>query len=70
MYPAAKQHFTDLIIVTAAFSTVTIFTMLTIVTVSFYGIKMLPMKFLEKYTHVLAGGTIFLCGTGMLFLGL
>jgi nickel/cobalt transporter (NicO) family protein len=70
MYPAAKHHFTDLIIVTTAFSLVTIGTMLTIVTISFYGIKMIPMRFLEKYTHILAGGTIFLCGMGMLFLGL
>jgi len=70
MYPAAKHQFQDLIIVTTAFSLVTIGTMLTIVTISFYGIKMIPMRFLEKYTHILAGGTIFLCGIGMLFLGL
>jgi nickel/cobalt transporter (NicO) family protein len=70
MYPAAKHNYTDLVIVTTAFSLVTILTMLTIVTLSFYGIRMLQMKFLEKYTHVLAGGTIFLCGMGMLFLGL
>ena len=70
MYPAAKQQFMVLVIVTAAFSLVTILTMLTIVTISFYGIRLLPMKFLERYTHVLAGGAIFLCGMGMLFLGL
>jgi nickel/cobalt exporter len=70
MYPAAKHHYMDLIVVTSAFSLVTILTMLTIVTISFYGIKLVPMRFLEKYTHVLAGSTIFLCGMGMLFLGL
>jgi len=70
MYPAAKQHYMDLVIVTAVFSLVTIITMLTIVTISFYGIKLLPIKLFERYTHVLAGGTIFLCGMGMLFLGL
>jgi nickel/cobalt transporter (NicO) family protein len=70
MYPAAKQHYMDLIIVTTVFSLVTILTMLAIVTISYYGIKLVQMRFLEKYTHVLAGGTIFLCGIGMLFLGL
>ena len=70
MYPAAKNHPMDLIVVTTAFSLVTILTMLTIVTISFYGIKLVPMRFLEKYTQVLAGGAIFLCGMGMLFLGL
>ena len=70
MYPAAKQHFTDLVLVTTAFCLVTILTMLGIVTLSFYGIKMLPVRFLEKYIHVLAGGTILLCGLGMLVLGL
>jgi nickel/cobalt transporter (NicO) family protein len=70
MYPAAKNHYVDLVIVTTAFSLVTILTMLAIVTISLYGIRLVRIKFLEKYTHVLAGGTIFLCGMGMLFLGL
>jgi nickel/cobalt transporter (NicO) family protein len=70
MYPAAKHNYTDLVVVTATFSLVTIFTMLVIVTLSLHGIRLLQMKFLAKYTHVLAGGTIFICGVGMLFLGL
>lgn len=70
MYPAARHHFTELIIVTAAFGIVTILTMLGIVGLSYYGIKLIPVKFLEKYVHVLAGGTILLCGLGMLVLGL
>ena len=69
MYPAARHHYTDLILVTSAFSIVTILTMLSIVTLSYYGIRLVPVKFLEKYIHVLAGGTLFLCGAGMLFLG-
>jgi nickel/cobalt exporter len=70
MYPAAQSNFTELIIVTAAFSLVTILTMLSVVLIASYGIKILPMKFMEKYSHVLAGSTIFLCGLGMVFLGL
>jgi len=70
MYPAAKNNYYDLILVTIIFSTVTIFTMLSLVLVASYGLKLLPMKVMEKYSHALAGGTIFLCGMGMLFLGL
>ena len=70
MYPAAKNNYNDLILVTIIFSAVTILTMLTLVLVTSYGIKFIPMKAVEKYNHALAGGTIFLCGMGMLFLGL
>ncbi|MFH1004185.1 MAG: sulfite exporter TauE/SafE family protein [Bacteroidota bacterium] len=70
MYPAAKNNYTEMIIVTIVFSLITILTMLTVVFIALKGINLLPMKSMEKYTHVLAGGTIFLCGLGMLFLGL
>ena len=70
MYPAAKNNYTELIIVTAVFSIVTILTMLSVVLIASYGIKLLPMKTMEKYSHVMAGGTILLCGLGMVFLGL
>jgi len=70
MYPAAKNNYSDLLLVTIVFSAVTILTMLSLVLITSYGIKLIPMKAMEKYNHALAGGTIFLCGTGMLFLGL
>jgi nickel/cobalt exporter len=70
MYPAAKHNWSELIIVTGTFSLITILTMLTIVLIASFGIKLLPMKILEKYSHVMAGGTILLCGLGMVFLGL
>ncbi|MEI6900344.1 MAG: sulfite exporter TauE/SafE family protein [Bacteroidota bacterium] len=70
MYPVAKHNFGELALVTLAFSLVTIATMVSIVIIASYGIKILPVKMIEKYSHVLAGGTIFLCGLGMLFLGL
>jgi len=34
------------------------------------GLKVLPMKFLERYMHAVAGFTILACGLGMVFLGL
>jgi len=70
MYPAAKHNYKELILVTVIFSIVTITTMLTLVLLTSFGIKLLPMKAMEKYSHALAGGTIFLCGLGMLFMGL
>jgi nickel/cobalt exporter len=70
MYPAAKNNFGELALVTIIFSTVTILTMLSLVLITSYGIKLLPVKAMEKYSHALAGGTILLCGLGMLFFGL
>jgi nickel/cobalt transporter (NicO) family protein len=70
MYPAAKHNYSQLIFVTFIFSIITIATMITLVTAASYGFKFLPMKKMERYSHALAGGTIFLCGLGMLFLGL
>jgi nickel/cobalt transporter (NicO) family protein len=70
MYPAAKNDYRSLLLVTIIFSVVTILTMLSLVLITSYGIKLIPLKAMEKYNHALAGGTIFLCGIGMLFLGL
>lgn len=70
MYPAAKHDYSALLLVTVIFSAVTILTMLSLVLITSYGIKFFPMKAAEKFSHALAGGTIFLCGMGMLFLGL
>jgi len=70
MYPAAKHNYLELAVVTGVFSLITILTMLTIVLIASFGIKLLPMKMMEKYSHVMAGSTILLCGMGMVFLGL
>ena len=70
MYPAAQGSSFGLIFITAIFGAVTILTMLGIVLVSSFGISFLPIGKLEKYTHVIAGMTIFLCGASIQFLGL
>lgn len=70
IYPAARHSTAGLIMVTAAFGSVTILTMLGIVLVSSFGINLLPMGKLERYSHALAGGTILLCGVAIQFLGL
>ncbi len=70
MYPAAKNNWFDLSVVTGVFAVVTIGTMLIIVLVSLSGLAVLPTKHLERYTHLMAGGAICLCGFAIKFLGL
>lgn len=70
MYPAAKASFWGLLMVTAIFGGATILTMIAIVTISMWGINLVPMKKVEVYTHALAGGSIGLCGMAIQFLGL
>jgi sulfite exporter TauE/SafE len=70
MYPALNNNISGVILVTAIFTMVTLVTMLGIVLISFYGIDLLPYKRLERYTHAIAGLTLFLCGFGIQFLGL
>jgi hypothetical protein len=44
--------------------------MLGVVSLSSFGMSRLRLGTLERYTHALAGTTIFLCGVGIQFLGL
>lgn len=70
MFPAAKQSTSGVIVVATVFSVTTILTMITMVLLPLFGLKMLPMKFLERYMHAVAGFTIFICGIGIEFMGL
>ena len=70
MYPAAKSSYFDLTVVTLVFAVVTISTMLMIVLVSTFGINLLPMEKMERYSHALAGAAILLSGLAIQFLGL
>lgn len=70
MYPAAKASLTGLVIVSVIFSGVTIVTMISVVIISSFGLNFIPLRRLERYTHVIAGAVIFLSGMGIQFLGL
>lgn len=70
MYPAAKSSVFGLVLVTAIFGVTTIATMVTVVLIATFGINLLPVARLERYTHALAGATICLCGLAIQFLGL
>jgi nickel/cobalt transporter (NicO) family protein len=70
LYPAARNNLTDIILVTLAFTIATVGTMVTVVSFAAYGIRFLPRISMDRYVHAIAGGTIFLCGIGIKFLGL
>jgi len=70
MYPALNNDISGVILVSAIFTLLTLVTMLGIIIMSIYGIDLLPYKRLGKYTHAVAGLTIFLCGLTIQFLGL
>jgi sulfite exporter TauE/SafE len=70
MYPAAKSSLLDLAWVAAVFAGITVGTMLAIVLMATKGISFIPFEKMERYTHPIAGATIFLSGLGIVFLGL
>ncbi len=70
MYPAAQSSIHGMVIVASVFSVATISTMLAVVLISSYGIKLIPLGKMERYSHALAGATILLSGVGIQFLGL
>ena len=70
MYPAAKNSLFGVVLVTGLFSATTILTMLGIVLISTFGVNLIPMNRLERYTHAIAGATICLCGVSIILFGL
>lgn len=70
MYPAASGKFFEVFLVCLIFGSITIAVMLTMTFMALYGLSLVPMEKIEKYTHVLAGSAILLCGLGIKILGL
>jgi len=70
IYPAATSGWAGAWLVSIAFSSVTIGTMLVLVLAGRYGLNWLPTERLARYNHVLAGSTIALTGCMIQFLGL
>ncbi len=65
MYPAAAGSLPAVLIVAAVFALVTIVTMMSVVLVSTFFVGRLPSLGLDRYSHALAGGAIFLCGVAI-----
>jgi len=70
MYPAAKNGWFEMTVVTCVFGTVTIGTMLVTVLLSLAGVNFLPLAGVQRFAHTIAGATILLCGLAIVFLGL
>lgn len=70
MYPAAKIGFFGVLLVVLVFGSATIATMLGAVFLAGSGVNFLPLAKVQRFAHVIAGATIFLCGLAIQFLGL
>jgi ABC-type nickel/cobalt efflux system permease component RcnA len=70
MYPAAQNNMHGAIIVSLLFSVITILTMMSVVVAFRLGLNRINLQPLEKYSHIIAGATIFLSGIAIRFLEL
>jgi len=75
MIPAAKGEWIGMALTVGSFTFVTVATMTTVVVAMSLGLKpvkiaLFQQKFLGKYAHAFAGGTVSLCGIGIITLGL
>ncbi len=70
MYPAAKNSVSGVVLVAGVFGIATIGTMTAVVMSSLWGLKRISFKPFEKFSHVIAGFTIFFSGMAIQFLGL
>ena len=66
--PAANHSVTNMLLLITIYTIITLLTMVCMVLIGYFGIGFLKTETLERYVHVLAGLTIFICGAGMLFL--
>jgi sulfite exporter TauE/SafE len=70
MYPAAKGSPIGLGIVVVVFALVTVATMLGVVLPSAYGMRLIRLDKMERFSHALAGASILLSGMGIKLLAL
>lgn len=70
MYPAVNESILGLVLVVIVFGIMTIATMIGMVFISLYGINILPLNKLTRYSHAIAGAIIFMSGLSIQVLGL
>jgi nickel/cobalt transporter (NicO) family protein len=68
--PAARRDLAGTFAVALSFSVVTIATMMVVVAVATFGVKLIRFEWLERYAHALAGFAIFASGLAIRLLGL
>jgi sulfite exporter TauE/SafE len=70
MYPAAQSNTITVIMVAVVFGLVTLVTMLVAVFLSMRGLKHVKIRYMEKYSHAIAGASIMLCAGAINFINL
>ena len=70
IYPAAAHSIQGAMYISAIFGLTTILTMMAMVLATLKGFDFVPMHKVHRYTHAIAGFTIFVCGISIEFLGL
>lgn len=66
MYPAAKGHVWDVILVSTIFAVTTLTTMTAAVLLAYFAIGARTFRRMERYSHALAGFVVFLCGAAIM----
>jgi sulfite exporter TauE/SafE len=67
-FPAAKNSWTGMLLLIIVYTFFTLATMVFMVIAGTYGLSFLRLEKLDRYVHALGGLTLFICGTGMVFL--
>lgn len=70
IYPAAEHSIGGAVYIALVFGVTTILTMIAMVLALLKGFEFLPLQKIHRYTHAIAGFTIFICGLSIEFLGL
>lgn len=70
MVPAFEHHWLAVALVAGVFGLVTISTMLAVVTIGYYGLRLPTFTFLERHAHTVAGMTIAASGAAIKLLGI
>lgn len=66
MYPAAESSTGAMLFIASVFAVVTIATMLGVVLVATYGLNMVKIGKLDRWSHALAGGIVLLSGVAII----
>lgn len=68
-FPAAQNSWHGMAMLIAVYTIITLFAMLMMVLLGYYGFAFVKTERLQRYVHTLGGLTIFVCGAGMLWMG-
>ena len=68
-FPAAQNSWWGMMILIIVYTLCTLVTMILMVILGYFGIAFIKTEKWERHIHAIGGLTIFICGTGMIFMG-